>query len=238
MTTYQQESFTDRQHAAEMLLRHLGGRVSTLNPLILGIPCGGLMLAGMVARSLGADLDVILTGKIGAPRNPELAVGAVFEDGHVYLQDEYVAALGISRRYIEKCRETLTRQMERQKRLYRSVRARIPLAGKTVILIDDGAAAEATIQAAIWSSEREKPDRLILALPAAPPETLRKLSTDVTEVICVCPANDADGNAPACARFEDVKEEDAVCLLKEYVSSGNTDEYQRNYHHRLDDKRK
>lgn len=153
--------------------------------LVLGVPRGGVIVAAEVAKALGAPLDVIIPRKIGAPFNPELALGAVAPDGTVLYDERLMGLLGLKE---EDLREEVERQLEeiaRRQRLYRGGRGPLDCTGRTVILVDDGVATGFTLRAALRSIKGQRPKKLILAVPVAPPESLARLSLEADEVICL-----------------------------------------------------
>jgi predicted phosphoribosyltransferase len=176
--------FRDRADAGARLasrLEHLRGR----DLLVLGIPRGGVPVAAEVARGLCAELDIVVAHKVGAPSQPELAVGAVTASGGLYLNEELLLEAGVSPRYL---RASILREMRdalgRQERL-RGDRPRLDVAGKTVIVIDDGLATGATMRAAARSIREQRPAHLVIAVPVAPPATCLALAEEADEVVAV-----------------------------------------------------
>lgn len=177
------DRFTDRADAGRRLaarLEHLRGQ----DILVLGLPRGGVAVAHEVATALAAPLDVIVARKLGAPRQPELAVGAI-APGAMVLRRDIVDALGISAAEVEavSLREQ-RRAAELEARLRRGRPARDPR-GRTVIVVDDGIATGATATAALRSVRSRGPARLVLAVPVAAAESLRDLDGEADEVVTV-----------------------------------------------------
>ncbi|MDR5901936.1 phosphoribosyltransferase [Halomonas icarae] len=173
--------FQHRRDAAERLatrLSHLRG----LHPLVLAIPRGGVPMGRVIADALQGELDVVLVRKIGAPGNPEYAIGAVSEDGSVHLEEE-----------ARHCQEAwlagaIARQrelIEERRRRYTPVRNPIDPADRIVVVVDDGSATGATMAAALAILRQRHPTRLIAALGVAPPDTVARLETLADEVVCV-----------------------------------------------------
>ncbi|MEJ2648731.1 MAG: phosphoribosyltransferase family protein [Sedimentisphaerales bacterium] len=214
--TYHEEVFSDRKQAAEMLSLQLSEYRAREDAVVLGIPRGGVVVAGTIADSLDAELDIVLTRKIGAPLNPELAAGAVSEDGKLYLNKAIVSSLGISQEYISKEKSYQLDEISKQKELYRKVLEKKSLRGMVVILTDDGIATGATMQAAIWASIAEFPQKIVLAVPVAPPETLEKFSQDVDETICLCAPENFRALSQFYTYFEQVDDEQVIEILKKY----------------------
>jgi putative phosphoribosyl transferase len=176
------EPFRDRIEAG----RSLGYSLKSLRlqkPVVLGIPRGGLIVAREIARMLGGDLDIVLARKLRAPQNSELAIGSVSENGKLFLDESLAATLEISSEYIAEEKEHQMAEIARRMALIRAVMPRTPLAGREVIVTDDGVATGATLQAALWAVGQEKPSRLIAAMPVGPENTVRRLSEDCDEML-------------------------------------------------------
>lgn len=186
--SYNDKPFQDRQEAAKLLADELK-RFQGKQAVILGIPRGGLVIAKEIAAQLGGNLDVVLSRKLGAPGNPELAIGAVSEDGHVFLNEMLVTQLESGSEYIEQEKARQGEVIKRRIEQYRKILPKVSLKDRTVIVTDDGVATGATMQAALWAIRQERPKHLIAALPVGPVDTIEKLSIDADELICLkCPA--------------------------------------------------
>ncbi|MFB0545659.1 MAG: phosphoribosyltransferase [Anaerolineae bacterium] len=177
--------FRDRYEAGRLLAEELAFLRDRENVIVLGVPRGGVVVGYEIARALAAPLDVYITRKIGAPYNPELAIGAVASDGNVVLDEGLLRRLGISQEYVEE--ETARQQTEIERRLaeYRGDRPPLELKDRTVILTDDGVATGATILATIQAIKAQEPEELILAIPVGPPDTIAHLGKEVDKVICL-----------------------------------------------------
>jgi putative phosphoribosyl transferase len=186
IVSHSSQPFTNRAEAGRLLGRQLQSMgMAPENMVVLGIPRGGIVVAKEIARAIDADLDIVLSRKLGAPGNPELAIGAVAEDGKVFLQQRVVENLRVSDNYI---REEKIRQMTeiaRRSELIRRILPRIPLAGRDIIVTDDGIATGATMQAALWVVTQERPSRLICAVPVGPEDTLMDMAKDADDVLCL-----------------------------------------------------
>ncbi len=178
--------FRDREDAAA----HLATLLEPLGlerPVVLGIPRGGVVVADRLAAALGGTMDVVLARKIGAPGNPEFALGAVAETGEVVLQP-------YAERFAEKAylREEAARQLEviRERiRRYRFVRPKVPLKGRDVVLVDDGVATGSTMEAALLALKAEAPDRIVMAAPVASPDAAGRLRAQGEWVAVLTPAD-------------------------------------------------
>jgi putative phosphoribosyl transferase len=178
--------FTDRQHAGQQIasrLLHCKGE----DPLVLAVPRGGVAIGVEVAKILGAPLDLVLVRKIGVPFQPELAAGAVVDGEHtetVWNRD-ILRELELSEDSFKDEVAQQLREIERRRKAYLCDRPRPRIAGRTVIIVDDGIATGATIRAALIGVRRSGPKRLVLAVPVAPPDAIESLRKDVDELICL-----------------------------------------------------
>jgi len=178
--------FRDRAEAGRLLLERLQD-TETENAVVIALPRGGLPVGAVVAEGLGVPLDVILVRKVGAPMQPELAVAAVTdgEDMQITVNEDIKAQLGLTDEEIEELARRQLPEIERRREAYYEGRKPTPLAGKTVIVVDDGVATGATVNSALRLIRKQKPGRLILALPVAPADTLARLEQHADEVICL-----------------------------------------------------
>ncbi len=187
--SHSSESFADRIEAGRLLGDTLI-KLGISGDVVLGIPRGGVVVANELAWRLNAALDVALAHKLSAPGNPELAIGAVAEDGEAFIQEDYAERSGANSKYLQMQTERLAGQLDKRRMSYREVRQKISLAGRAVIVTDDGVATGATMKAVLWSVRRQNPRRLICALPVGPPDTLAELSDSADQLICLrAPAN-------------------------------------------------
>jgi putative phosphoribosyl transferase len=179
-------AFPDRRAAGRALaarLMHLAGA----DTIVLALPRGGLPVADEVARALKARLDIVLVRKIGTPGNPELALGAIAGTGGqtMVLNDELVRHYGIDRDTIEAQTAPQRAELERRRRLWGGRLEPGVLAGKQVILVDDGIATGATMRAAIAAVRAEHPARIVVATPVAPPDVIDDMARLADEVVCL-----------------------------------------------------
>jgi predicted phosphoribosyltransferase len=178
--------FIDRKDAGQRLakaLAHYKGR----QPVVLALPRGGVPVAAEIAAVLDAPLDLILVRKIGAPFQPELAMGAVV-DGitPIIVRNEDVIRLaGVSESEFNAVRDQELAEIERRRERYLGDRAHPQIAGQTVIVVDDGIATGATTRAALRATRTRKPSKLVLAVPVAPTESLKELHGEADEIICL-----------------------------------------------------
>jgi putative phosphoribosyl transferase len=177
--------FRDRNHAGELLAGLLADYRSRTRVVILALPRGGVPVAAAVSRALALPLDVLLVHKIGAPHEPELAVGAVAANGLVLLDEKAIARMHISRASLSSAISAEREELLRRELLYRGCRSPLALEGVTAILVDDGLATGYTMLAAVRAVRQLRAGRVVVAVPVAPQETLDRLKPEADEVVCV-----------------------------------------------------
>lgn len=205
--------FVNRAEAARLLARRLRDR-QFRDPVVLAIPRGGVVTGSVVARELGAELDVVLSRKLRAPYQPELAVGAVGEDGQVYLNHQAQEALGLTDEYLAAERRHQLGEIARRQSLLRGVRPAAPLAGRSVIVTDDGIATGSTMIAALQVARTKKPHELIVAVPVAPPDRLAEVRRHCDEAICLVTPADFWAVGQFYEDFAPVEDTEVVELLR------------------------
>lgn len=178
--------FKNRQEAG----RQLGQRLLHLieeRPVVLGLPRGGVVVAAEVALALGAPLDVLVVRKLGAPHQPELAIGAVTngDQPQRILNDRVIALVGVSDEYLQTETAAQLDEVRRRQALYRGGRSAIETTQRTVIVVDDGIATGATVRAGIRALRQTKVKQIVLAVPVAPPQTAKLLRAEVDELVCL-----------------------------------------------------
>lgn len=174
--------FKDRAEAGQLLAKELQQYKNKKDVLVLGIPRGGIVVAYEMAKALKAPLDIIVIKKLGFPGQEELALGAAGLDDY-YINEELTA--GISEDYIKE--HVKEKQLEVKKRyeLFRGKKAIYSVKNKIVIVVDDGIATGATMIMAVQILKKQNPKKIVLAIPVAPPDTVKKLKTIADEVICL-----------------------------------------------------
>lgn len=175
--------YADREDAGRVLaeaLDEFAGR----SPLVLGIPRGGVAVAAEVARSLGGELDVAVAHKLGAPINPELAIGAVAADGRAIFDSALLKRLQVSDAQLESEVQRQTAEVTRRLAVYRGDGPEPRVGGRVVIVVDDGVATGATMQAVLRWLRAASPERLVCAIPVGPRETVSILEADADDVVC------------------------------------------------------
>jgi predicted phosphoribosyltransferase len=180
----QPQRFRNRTDAGRQLAEKLAAYAHRPGVLVLALPRGGVPVGFEVARKLGAPLDVFLVRKLGVPGYEELAMGAVATGGVRVLNDEIVRGLGISEHQIDAAAARELQELAQRQRLYRGDRPLPDIAGRTVILVDDGLATGATMRAAIAAVRQQQPARIVVAVPTASPDTCEALKAEADDVVC------------------------------------------------------
>lgn len=210
--------FRDRVDAGQQLARTLE-RFRSVHPLVLGLPRGGVVVAAEIARKLGGDLDVLLVKKLRAPNNPELALGAVSEDGRTCLNAEIMQVVRPESEYVEAETKERMAEMDDQRRRYRKVKPRAVATDRTVFLVDDGLATGATMIAAAQTIGLVYPRSVIVAVPVAPPDTLAYIQRlpQVDEVECLLTPTWFGGVGQFYDDFAQVEDDEVVDILRQFA---------------------
>lgn len=210
--------FRDRTDAAQQLAEKLKGR-EFRNPLVVAIPRGGVVTGAVLARELGADLDVVLARKLRAPLQPELAVGALSEAGEIYLNHHADEVLGITEEYLAEERQRQLGEIARRKQLFRQVKPQEPVAGRSVIVTDDGIATGSTMIAALQMIKTQQPHETIVAVPVASPDRLVAVRQWCDEIVCLLAPQSFWAIGQFYQDFAQVEDEQVVEILREFALS-------------------
>ncbi|MBI4545216.1 MAG: phosphoribosyltransferase [Gemmatimonadetes bacterium] len=176
--------YRDREEAGEQLAERLL-EYREEEPLVLAAPRGGVAVGLPVARRLGAPLDVVLVKKLGAPGNPELGFGAVAEDGEVVLDEELTSRLGLEPREIEALVTQVAAELAERGRRYRGARPAVEIAGRTVIVVDDGVATGSTLESAVMAVRKRGARRVVAAVPVSSLEARSRLEQAADAFVCL-----------------------------------------------------
>ncbi|MEM2924822.1 MAG: phosphoribosyltransferase [Methanocellales archaeon] len=211
--------FKNREDAGKKLAEKLAN-LKALSPVVLAIPRGGVVVGDIIANALNAKLDLVVPRKIGAPYNPELAIGAVMHDGTCYLNRDIIAALNISENYIKREIEFQKMEIERRLQLYRKTKD-YDLRDKNIVLVDDGIATGATMLVVINWLKKQQPKKLVVAVPVLPAETLEILKREVDEVIYVLAPYEFEAVGEFYEDFSQVEDEEVIKIMKSHIGKGH-----------------
>jgi predicted phosphoribosyltransferase len=206
--------FIDRDDAGRQLAKALA-RYKDRKPVVLALPRGGIPVAAKVAEALHAPLDLLLVRKIGVPFQPELAMGAVVDGASplTVRNEEVISLAGISEReFSTVCNQQLA-EIERRRKMYVGDRPHPELAAHTVIVVDDGIATGATTRAALEAVRLRKPSKLVLAVPVAPTDTLKKLAGEADEIVCLEDYEEFGAIGYFYSDFRQVSDDEVIELL-------------------------
>ena len=205
--------YTDRHEAGRILAKALAPYRSLSHGLVLGLPRGGVAVAEEVARALHLPLDVILLRKLPYPENPELAVGAIAEDGSLFLNPEFRSGMEQHPEWLQSIIREQMAVIQQRARLYRCHRHPHPLRSKTVILVDDGIATGATMKVAVHAVQSAGAQKTIVAVPIASPSTVREMQQEADEVVVLEAPLEFYAVGQAYESFDQVSDEQVCEIL-------------------------
>ncbi|MEW6102192.1 MAG: phosphoribosyltransferase family protein [Candidatus Omnitrophota bacterium] len=214
IVSYINEPFRNRKEAGSLLARELR-ELKEKEALILGIPRGGVVIAAELAKFLNADLDILLSRKIGAPSNPELAIGAVTEDGKVFLNDVLAFQVNVDMGYIEKQKSRQLNEINNRLKIYRKAHQKVNVRAREVVVTDDGIATGATMQAALMALRQEKPAGLTAAIPVCAKESAKKLTEYADKVLVLRSPDYLGAISQFYLDFSQVSDDKVIKILKE-----------------------
>ncbi|HUK39682.1 MAG TPA: phosphoribosyltransferase family protein [Candidatus Acidoferrales bacterium] len=205
--------FKNREHAGQLLARKLSPSYKNKNPLVLAIPRGAVPMARIIADALGGELDVVLVHKLGHPAQPELAIGAVDESGHVFLTDY---ALEIGHEYVDAEKERQLEVIRQRRARYTPSSGPIDPRDRLVIVVDDGIATGSTMTAALRAVRAKKPKKLVAAVGVASAQAARAMKQEADEVVCLHVPEEYDFYAVGqfFKDFSQVSDDDVIAILQ------------------------
>ena len=182
--------------------------------VVLALPRGGVPVGYQVAKALGAALDVFVVRKLGAPTQPELAMGAIASGGVRVVNEEVVRALNVTPQQMEETAEREGQELERRERAYRGGRAPLDITGRCILLVDDGVATGYTMRAAVEALRQLQPKEIIVAVPVAAKETCERLKRYADAVVCLFTPFDFAAVGQWYRRFEQTSDDEVRLLLE------------------------
>src|SRR5215831_15179275 len=211
--------FKDRVDAGRLLATKLSKYAGRQDVLVLGLPRGGVPVAAEVARALDAPFDIFLVRKLGVPGHSELAMGALAEGGVEVLSDHLIRDLGIPEQAVQQVAVRERLELDRRDALYRQGRARPPIQGRVVIVVDDGLATGASMQAAVLALKRLGPSRVVVAVPVGAMETCERLRQEADEVVCAETPEPFQAVGLWYQRFDQTTDDEVRQLLSSHSSA-------------------
>jgi predicted phosphoribosyltransferase len=214
--------FSNRAQAGRQLAERLSQYANRADVIVFGLPRGGVPVAYEVARALHAPLDVFLVRKLGVPGHHELAMGAMASGGIRVLNDDLIRELGIPAFAIEQVAEREGVELQRREQLYRGGRRVPTLRDRTVILVDDGLATGATMEAAVRAARQDAPARVVVGAPVGARETVSRLCKAADEVVCVWTPEPFQAVGLWYDEFDQTPDEEVIELLRRGTIDSNT----------------
>jgi putative phosphoribosyl transferase len=211
--------FADRADAGRRLAERLGAYAGRDDVTVLGLPRGGVPVAAEVARTLPAPLDVCVVRKLGVPGDVELALGAIATGGVLVLNDRVVADLHLSDQAIADVAAVELAELRRREQAYRGERPPVDVAGRTVLVVDDGLATGATMRAAVRAVRLRAPARVVVAVPVAAAETCHALGPEVDDVVCALRPSDFRSVGGWYEDFSPTSDDEVRRCVTSFVSS-------------------
>jgi predicted phosphoribosyltransferase len=206
--------FADRVEAGRALAERLGAYAGRDDVVVLGLPRGGVPVAAEVARALAAPLDVLLVRKLGAPAQPELALGAIAEDGVALVNDDVLRGFGLGPDAVDRAIARERPELDRRLAAYRGGREAVPLAGRVAVVVDDGLATGASMEAACRALGARGASRIVVAVPVASREAVDRLRTVAHEVVAVAAPSPFYAVGAWYVDFSQTGDEEVVALLQ------------------------
>lgn len=208
------ERFLDRRDAGRQLAAQLLP-LAAQSPVVVALPRGGVPVAREIALALGAPLDFLAVRKLGAPHNPEYGIGAIAEDGTKVIDTEALTVLGTNGGALDAIVARETAELRRRVAAYRDDRPPLEVAGRTVIVVDDGIATGVTDTAALRALRRRDPRRLVLAVPVCPADSLQRLDAEADDVVCLAAPRRFFGVGQWYRDFSQVSDREVLDALRE-----------------------
>jgi len=209
-------AFENRESAGRALAEEVAAKALP-DPVVLALPRGGVPVAAEVAKALKAPLDLVMVRKIGVPWQPELAAAAVIdgEDPQTVINEEICGLANVSQSYIDEAAKREREEIERRRKLYLKDHPHAEIAGRSVIVVDDGIATGTTMRAVLKGLRRKKPKSILLAVPVAPTEAIEALRGDVDDIVCLATPEPFYSIGLHYADFHQVPDEEVIKILEQ-----------------------
>lgn len=207
--------YKNRQDAGKLLVKEIK-KLNLKNPLVLAIPRGGVVVAKEIAEELNAPLDLVTSRKIGLPTNPELAIGAVTQDGNILLNQLLIDRFDISNQEVVEEAEIIFIEIKRRLTTYRGSSNIPPIEGRSIILVDDGIATGFTVQASITFIKSYNPREIVLAVPVAARDIIESFAKELDKVICPLVPEDFYAVGQFFEDFSQVTDEEVINIMKKF----------------------
>ncbi|WP_433658733.1 phosphoribosyltransferase [Nocardia sp. CA-128927] len=204
--------YTDRTSAGRALATHLEDLRAT-HPLLLGLPRGGVPVAAAVREIIGGDLDILLVRKLGVPWQPELAMGAIGEDGVRVLNSDVLSHIKITPQEFADIEGLERVELGRRRAVWRGDAKPIPMDGRTVVIVDDGMATGATVVVACRVARLHQPVQIVVAIPVSSAEALRRVAAEADQVVCPLIPQTLGGVGTVYEDFHQLEDEEVTTLL-------------------------
>jgi len=208
--------FEDREQAGQLLAKKLLPYKNSGEALVVGVPRGGIPVAVCLAHDLHLPLDFIIARKLGAPGNKELAVGAVGPEGIAVYDQDLIERLAVPKDYLETKKKEIEKEIQKRTKRFRKGGKEKDIRGKVAILVDDGIATGATLEAAVKYLRKKKAKKIVLAVPVAPQDTLEKFKKIVEEIVVVKTPQDFYAVGQFYLHFPQVDDQSVVKLLRRF----------------------
>jgi len=206
--------FKDRADAGRKLVSKLLQYKNKPSAVVIGLPRGGVVTAFEVAKELNLPLDIIVSRKIASPAQPELALGALSQEGFTFFDEKIMRMMAVTKEELAPIVHAEKQEAKRRLKLYRGDLPPLDLENKVAILVDDGIATGATMMATILSARNLKAQKIIIAVPVSPPETLQKIKKEVDEVICLGTPSVFRGVGAFYDSFAQTDDNEVISLMK------------------------
>ena len=207
--------FRDRQEAGELLANHLRSRFSSKSAVVVALPRGGLEVGLPIARALHAPMRALVVRKLGAPNQPELAIGALASGGFIYLNNQLIESLQVSDQELTRVKDRESRELLRREKLLKTEGRKLEVQSQDVLLVDDGIATGATIEVAIRALKAALPNSISIAVPVASLQTVERLHRHVDHIYALQTPNLMEAIGDFYESFPQVSDEEAPRLLEE-----------------------